>query len=67
MNEEFSSGYTDDNKHFAIWLSDMLEILINEKSKSDILNAPENIAATKEKLKQEKIARLEKTLASLKS
>ena len=65
VDEEFSGGYNDDNKHFTIWLTEMLEILIDEKSKSDVLNAPENIKATKEKLKQERIARIKKTLAEL--
>ena len=57
----------DDNKHISLWISEMLEILIDEKTKSDIRNSPENIEATKEKQKKESIARLEKKLAELKS
>ena len=64
VDEKFG-GYNDDDKQFTIWLTEMLEILIDEKSKSDVLNAPENIKATKEKLKQERIARIKKTLAEL--
>jgi len=67
VDEEFSGGYKDDDKHFNTWLIEMLEILIDEKSKSDVLNAPENIAATKQKLKDERIARMEKKLAELKA
>ena len=66
VDEEFGGGHKDDDKYFTTWLNEMLEILTDEKSKSDVLNAPGNIAATKEKLKQERISRLEKTLAGLK-
>ena len=67
VNEEFSGGYIDDNKSFETWLTEMLETLVNEKEKSDVLNAPENIAATRQKLKDERIARIEKALVELKA
>lgn len=59
---ELCSG---DNRRISEWIIRMMEILIEEKAKSDVLNAPENIAATKEKLKQERIARIKKTLIEL--
>ncbi len=58
-----------DDKYITERLNEMMEILIDEKEKSDIRNSPENIEATKEKQRIESIEnikRLEERLAKLK-
>ena len=53
------------NEEINEWLNEVLEIATEEYNKNIKRNLPENIKATKEKQKQEKIIRLKKTLESL--
>ena len=65
IDEEFSFGSFAGNDEFSIWLNEMMEILTDEKSKSDYANSPERIESTKQKLKEERISRIKKTLVEL--